>query len=103
MSTSPSQWQWKYTLAKLTVITNWALPSGPPRKRAAWGKQFIAVNEKRDAYAASPLGIEQLVSFDRMSVVLAEGDPGAGGVGLGLAKKDFKNVVTARRRKIWQE
>ena len=60
----------------------------------------MAVKANRADCAASPLGIEQLVSFDRISVALALLSSAAGGIGLSLPQRDFKNEVVPKSIKI---
>ena len=82
------------------MSTNYALPSGPPIIMVAVGKQFMDTKEKRAAWAASPLGIEQFDSFDLKSETRAHFSLWAGAVGRGLPQKSFRIVVTIRSRKI---
>ena len=60
----------------------------------------MAVKANKADYAASPLGIEQLLSKERMSAERTQGESPVGDTGLVLPQKDFKKVVVASNRKI---
>ena len=60
----------------------------------------MAVKANNADWAASPLGIEHLLSFERMSEERAQGESAAGDTGLGLPQNYFKKVVVASNKKI---